>query len=325
MKKLYCNIKTAKYFSIHFSVAIAIALLLGSCGGSKQTQTGDYPIHVLIYKKPDASKKDFDAWVSNVLDRYTNVKKINTCNYCDNELMMLEISDPNQVTNLKDTNNTVIGGSKGKKVTSADICASLCGPGKTGCPIFCMPNGPIGLPKSNPSAANNNSGAQLNNEENNKKSVIIAVLDTGIDPDKLNSFTKDSNSKSKKSAPQVSSLGLNIQSASHSSNWKDDHPNAHGTMIAKAIVTQSPASFGKITLLPIKTYDQAGTTDLFTSLCGVAYAAKNGADYIYVGELENYAKPNSSELLQNFFQQYIPKSNNLSKGNGASARLFQLR
>ena len=61
----------------------------------------------------------------------------------------------------------------------------------------------------------------------------------------------------------------------------DDNPNRHGTLVSHYIINEFATSANKaVELMTLKTHDEDGNGDLFSSICAIHYAMENGAKII---------------------------------------------
>lgn len=120
-----------------------------------------------------------------------------------------------------------------------------------------------------------------------KDTILIAVLDTGIDT--LN-FVHASNlwvnPDEKKGAGDAdrNCLKDDINGWNFLANtpdYHDDHFCLHGTLVSKYIIDEfTAASPNFVQLMGLKTHDRNGFGDLFSSICAIHYAVKKGARII---------------------------------------------
>lgn len=120
-----------------------------------------------------------------------------------------------------------------------------------------------------------------------KDTVIIAVLDTGIDTVVAVNPSYVWKNTSEKATPGDADgncypndvRGWNF--VSDNANIYDDNQNLHGTLVSQYIVNefrQSPDNF--VQLMALKTHDHTGHGDLFSSICAMHYAIDKGANII---------------------------------------------
>jgi len=119
--------------------------------------------------------------------------------------------------------------------------------------------------------------------------VIVAVLDTGLDPNldhnspNANSLYSSylwANPEGKKSCYSTDVHGWNF--ADENSNIQDDNERyRHGTIVSQFIINEFTNNVpNKLQLMTLKTHKADGSGDLFSSICAMRYAIRNGANII---------------------------------------------
>lgn len=120
-----------------------------------------------------------------------------------------------------------------------------------------------------------------------KDTIIIAVLDTGIDTAQwvsgaqlwVNNNDKNDGADNDGNCYSDDVNGWNFIDSNN--NIKDDNPAIHGSIISQYIINEfrhSTKNF--VQLMTLKTHDEFGRGDLFTSLCAINYAVNKGANII---------------------------------------------
>jgi hypothetical protein len=127
---------------------------------------------------------------------------------------------------------------------------------------------------------------QVDDATGKKNEIVIAVLDTGIDLDLVESkFLWKKQADADPYCYKDAQTGWNFVRSSASSNggsdFRDDNPGKHGTVVSKLIINQFKNS-GKnaVKIMPLKTHDDKGFGDLFGITCAIYFAVANGADII---------------------------------------------
>lgn len=121
-----------------------------------------------------------------------------------------------------------------------------------------------------------------------KDTILIAVLDTGIDTVNVvrsEYLWKNKYEKTGAGADGDSNcydddvFGWNF--ADGSNDVHDDHLSMHGTLVSEYIIkefTTSPRNF--VQIMSLKTHDSQGRGDLFSAICALHYAMEKGANII---------------------------------------------
>ena len=97
-----------------------------------------------------------------------------------------------------------------------------------------------------------------------EKEIIVAVLDTGINPNNV-------------SYDKIIDLNLNYSNSGEKDSIFDD--NGHGTELAKIILENSN---NNIKIMPIKVADSEGNSSVYQTYLGFKAAMENGADIINI-------------------------------------------
>lgn len=120
----------------------------------------------------------------------------------------------------------------------------------------------------------------------NKDTVVIAVLDTGIDTAFISSkYLWRNPAESGNGADDDGNCLVDDERGwnfvSNTSSVRDDNINIHGTLVSQYIINEfssSPSNF--VQIMALKTHDQDGRADLFNSICALHYAINKGAKII---------------------------------------------
>lgn len=143
-----------------------------------------------------------------------------------------------------------------------------------------------------------------------KDTILIAILDTGIDTVNWvqnvnlwqNPNEKKDNADEDSNCYKDDVNGWNFIDGNNVID--DDNPTIHGSLISQYIINEfqkSPKNF--VQLMVLKTHDKNGMGDLFSSLCAINYAANHGAKIINAswGFYYYYDEPNRSmsEIITN--------------------------
>jgi hypothetical protein len=121
-----------------------------------------------------------------------------------------------------------------------------------------------------------------------KDTILIAVLDTGVDTTQIVNGNYVWKNKKERAvaggdhdgncyADDVS--GWNFVDGNN--NIQDNNLNLHGTIVSQYIINEflaSPNNF--VQVMALKTHDQNGSGDLFSSICAIHYAIDKGARII---------------------------------------------
>jgi hypothetical protein len=272
---------------------------------------------LVIWKKPDNTSTDnaiststkvtmaaFDKWIIDFKHKYPGTQEI-TCKNCLDSTLKLLVG-PN-VLNFIQT-NTVSGNQTGSTTNATGENDTL---------YFCI-NFKVRRP-----------GKLLNSVKRTYKPksfsgtgtpVNVAVLDTGIDTSGLRNYLyQPTNSACIPGANK----GWNF--VANNPNYLDDNNDRHGTSVTYFAIDQVAKSTSintrPIRVLPVKTNDNNGVGDLFSMLCGFAYAKERKVKIINASigfpepRLELYYTNNNvpnepnTLLLEEFVKYYLTNNN----------------
>lgn len=130
---------------------------------------------------------------------------------------------------------------------------------------------------------------RVNFATNGKTVIRVAVLDTGIDTDRIihpkfrwtNAKEKSgkANSDDDGNCYEDDSLGWNFRT--NTPDVKDGNRGRHGTLISHYILNEfAKSEANTVEIMTLKTHDDDGKGDLFSSICAIHYAMENGANII---------------------------------------------
>lgn len=250
------------------------------------------PNQLIIWKKPGVSDVDFNQWKRDHLNKYPGLLVKKLCAHCDDSL---ELWEGDNVTTLISEKVASAGG-KGET-------APVSGGGDA---ISCFSyNLIIDLPEPSgcvPEQYNKNERPSRPHIDGD--SITVAVFDTGLRPDLKSSYTT-----AVPSCMPGGSLGWNFFDKNDKTD--DDHPSQHGSTVTK-FITDLEIQYGKqrINILPVKIHNRLGKSDLFSVLCGFAYAANCGAKIINAS-FGFYASKASQApvILSQFVQKHLTDNN----------------
>ncbi|HEY4323670.1 MAG TPA: S8 family serine peptidase [Mucilaginibacter sp.] len=114
------------------------------------------------------------------------------------------------------------------------------------------------------------------------RAVKIAVLDTGIDPFIVDKgYTSDDlqNTDECECYKDYVSEGWNF--FANNRDIEDDDPARHGSLVTQFIINEfKNVADRTLTIIPVKTHDKDGQSDLFKIYCAIYYAIAKGANII---------------------------------------------
>ncbi|HTN06910.1 S8 family peptidase [Agriterribacter sp.] len=259
---------------------------------------------LIVWLKPGTSRQDFNKWLQDsIVKKEKNELKVRfVCGSCDSSLFLIE----GKGVELYMQGEVANGGtsSKGKpKVT-----------GESG-PLYFSTNIPLRFPDQRNQAreAKLSPVASFSGSE-----VKVAVFDTGIDT----AFVSASFLYKAADSACIPGASAGWNFTRGNNNWLDDNPGKHGSTVTKLITDEVERyQKNKVAILPVKIFTADGTSDLYSILCGFAYAKNRKVDIINAsfGYYESRHKYDSSGeaipeltspvLLKAFIEEHLTKHN----------------
>ena len=114
-----------------------------------------------------------------------------------------------------------------------------------------------------------------------KDQIVVAVLDTGIDTRLVNPeyIWREKPAKFASECYRDVQSGWNF--VADNGNFEDDHPNRHGSLVSQYIINEfKHSASNSVKIMPLKTHDKEGISDLFSVICGIHFAMAKGAQII---------------------------------------------
>ncbi|MEO6328209.1 MAG: S8 family serine peptidase [Ginsengibacter sp.] len=220
------------------------------------------PSQLVVWKKPGVSDIEFEQWKQDNLQKYSGLLVKKLCKYCDDSLELWE----------GDNVSTLIS----EKVAGTGSTSKGLPPSGGGDAIaFFTYNLIIDLPEQHACIPKGDNDLTLEARPSlSNPPVLVAVFDTGLYPAIKARYTNVVNS-----CLRDGGLGWNF--AYKNDVTDDDYPSSHGSAVTKFIIDQETI-YGqqKINILPVKIHNDHGKSDLFSVLCGFAYAANCGAKIV---------------------------------------------
>ncbi|MFT4017535.1 MAG: S8 family serine peptidase [Agriterribacter sp.] len=257
---------------------------------------------LIVFIKNSTSREDFNKFLYKEIAKGKDsaLKIISVCGSCDSTLLMLEGSGVEAFIN-----GEVAKGGSGSKVVP-----KLSGENDL---LYYTTNKSIGFDTlPNITAASRDTPVHTYQD-----SITLAVFDTGLQPDLFQGYLVNT----LPDAPCISGAINGWNFFSWNNNWMEDNKGLHGTIVSRFIVNEvQQYQKTKVNVLPVKVFNAEGQADLYTILCGFAYASNSGASIVNASfgfyESKNKYKngeqisdTTTSELLSNFINIYLTKRN----------------
>lgn len=261
---------------------------------------------MIVWLKPGTTGEQFSQWLKDSIVKNGNFKDLSirfVCGSCDSSLFLLEGS----AVEVYMQGDVAQGGSSSRSKSKVT--------GESG-PTYFSTNLPVHFPEERRDAPQGTVTASTVQYTNSV--VTVAVFDTGLDTTITgSSFLYKANDSSCISGGQT---GWNFVKGN--SNWIDDNAQKHGSTVSK-LITNEVERYQKnsVRVLPVKVFGSDGTGDLFSILCGFAYAHNRKVDIInasfgFYESIHKYdttgkmlADTTSPVLLENFIEHYLTKNN----------------
>lgn len=251
------------------------------------------PNQMIVWKKDGVNDAEFARWKKDHLQKYPGLLANKLCANCDDSLELWEGDNVSTFISEK------VAGSSG----------SPAGGGVTGGgdAVACFTyNLIIDLPQ--PAACiprwNDKDFRIAQRSVTNDKPIIVAVFDTGLMP-----VMKATYSGVVQSCMPSGNNGWNFAYKSDVTN--DDYPSVHGSTVTQFIIDQETKyQKRRIMILPVKVHNSSGKSDLFSVLCGFAYAAKCGAKIVNAS-FGFYSAKNTQAptILTQFLKKHLTDNN----------------
>ncbi|MFT3947439.1 MAG: S8 family serine peptidase [Agriterribacter sp.] len=257
---------------------------------------------LIVFIKPGTSREAFNAFLDTAIVKYKDsaLKIISVCGSCDSTLLMLEGSGVEAFINGKVAKGE--SGSKSEPQISGENDL-----------LYYTSNRRISFDATPDTLSIKEEYQNINYQD----SIILAVFDTGVEPDLFQNYLVDNLSN----PPCISGATNGWNFYTWSNNWKDDNVGLHGTTVSKFITNEIIRyQTTKVRILPVKVFNAEGFADLYTILCGFAYASHSGANMVNAsfGFYESKTKfrngepisdTTTTELLKNFISTYLTEKN----------------
>jgi hypothetical protein len=216
---------------------------------------------LVVWLKPGKSHDEYNAWRDSVSTNFGEVIENYICGTCDNSLVLLKGEG---IKTYITKGGTVSGG----QTTSTSTKAT----GEDG-PVYVSRNFRVNFSK--PRISSTSSFPQPVGTYSGTV-VKVAVFDTGIALDELNNFMYASPGPS---CIQGADYGWNF--IQQNSDYSDNSDIKHGSIVTR-LITNQVVKFGgnAVEILPVKTHNKNGVSDLARILCAFVYAKERGVNII---------------------------------------------
>lgn len=267
---------------LFFTAGILIMMLNTSCNNIQPwpeyltVETGfnhippDSSQQIIVWKKPNTNDSYLNKWLDSIKSHCGPIKIAVFCEDCDSSLLLL--TGAGIKTFIQGTGTTKGGGST--------CSGSGCPPAGDGDTIYWCVNFPVDIDKTD-SVYNQDAGSMgvLSPDTFENPAITVAVFDTGIEPGELSKYLYQGSLPVCLAPNAVNGWNFPKQN----NNITDDYnkPKGHGAIVARIIAEQvNHYKLNGVKILPVKIHDSSGQSDLFSVLCGFAYAKERGAKII---------------------------------------------
>lgn len=289
---------------------------------SKEYVPADPTQQIIVWYKPGTNNFYLKYWMDSIHKiRGENFQVTVMCNDCDSSLMLL--TGPGIKTFIQ----TGGGGGGSNCANPPTQGCSGGGPRGGGDTLYWCVNTSVEfrdsinidnqiIPKY---PANGRNLHPAGSPAGDDTAITVAVFDTGVDTADISSYLYRSNIES--CLGNKANNGWNF--IGKNSNVQDDFNSnvGHGKTVARFITNEVNAyanggtDINKVKILPVKTHGANGESDLFSVLCGFAYAQKRGAKIInasfgyYAIKSSGATDDPGALLLKQYIKYYLTNNN----------------
>jgi hypothetical protein len=274
---------------------------------------------IVVWRTPGTDGTLLDFWLDSVRQKCGDIKITVFCGSCDSSLMLL--TGAGIKTYIQGDGGTTGGTNPCNKVSNPN-----CGPSGSGDTLYWSVNFPVNINDVIDSSDHrpNTDTLAATFLDNNSTPITIAVFDTGVDTLKLRNNNYLYRNNTPVCLDPTANNGWNFP-AKDNDVWDDfSIPGeiGHGATVSELIVEQvKHYAQSNVKILPVKIHNSKGQSDLFSVLCGFAYAEKRGANIInasfgyYAAKRSlssNGSAPvidSSSLLFKKYIQYYLTQNN----------------
>jgi hypothetical protein len=251
------------------------------------------PNQLIVWKKEGVTAAEFDRWKSDNQQKYSGLVVKKLCESCDSTLELWE--GDNVATFISER----VAGSGGS--------GPIAPPSGGGDAVACFSyNLIIDLPEQLGCVPERDAKQRpYDRPQTDGDSVIVAVFDTGLMPEMKSAYTDGVQSLCMPGGER----GWNFFNRTDVTD--DDYPSRHGSAVTQFIIDQETRyRKRKTNILPVKIHNSHGKSDLFSILCGFAYAANSGATIINAS-FGFYATKGSGApaILEQFVKKHLTANN----------------
>lgn len=223
---------------------------------------------IVVWRTPNSDPSYLNSWLDSIEKHCGPFNITLFCGSCDSSLMLLT---GNGVKTFIQGN----GGSSG----GGSACQTHCPPGGGGDTLYWSVNFPVEIIDTVDYTPDTTKKIQFVSQTSTQPPIVVGVFDTGVDTvDLFKVLYKN---------PTPTCLDPNANNGwnfpGKNNIVQDDYnlPSGHGKIVARLIVEQVN-SFGQnaVRILPVKIHNSNGESDLFSVLCGFAYAKERGAKIV---------------------------------------------
>jgi len=262
---------------------------------------------LIVWLKPGGTDTQFSQWIYDSIIKRGGSEDLTisfVCGSCDSTLFLME----GEAVKVFMQGEVAQGGSSSKKRIPVT--------GESG-PVYFGTNLPVFFPDKTPAAEKGRAGYPK--VAYSDAPVKVAVFDTGLDSSLVSPYFPFYQSTDSACIPG-GNAGWNFIDGKN--DFYDDNPQRHGTTVA-SFITNEAVFYRKnsVEILPVKVFAGDGTGDLFTILCGFAYAQNRKVNIINAsfGFYESLHKYDSSGkvldsftspvMLKAFIEHYLTQNN----------------
>lgn len=260
------------------------------------TLEGDGLDQLMVYRKP-VSDDEFSRWLGEIQDQLraenmdTDLQIVSMCGNCDNSLLLFTGKG---AANFISTDAARSGNSNPAKSGVQ---------GQSHAAYYCS-NLKFQLPKQL-LETNEKGGRTCDYKSSGSAPVKVAVFDTGLVRQEVDLFIAPAFD-----SPCIREATRGWNFTVPNNEWDDDNPGQHGSTVTRFIIEEVVQQNGQsVEIIPVKVHNSEGKSDLYSILCGFAYAKSMGAKIInasfgYYAPIRD-ANDQSKDFCLTVFRKFI--------------------
>ena len=255
---------------------------------------------LVLYQKGPLVIENIQKWIEEVIRETKNrdIHLVSVCGECNQSLLVFSGSAIEEYIH-----SHISGGGPGNKRNGGTVA----GWQDEGKGFFFSSNVKIWLPNAKLKRDDTKDRNTHDGKKSDpRKAIKVAVFDTGVMPEEITDYLLDEPNPCIPLAIQ----GWNFTVPNN--QFKDDNPGEHGSNVTQYVINKVfKEDKAEIRVIPVKIHNSNGKSDLYSILCGLAYAANRhvniiNASFGYFAPIETEKDAKAAENYGvNLFRQFI--------------------